>query len=377
MVVAGAGACGLWFVRKAAAAGLDVLVAERGRVGDGASGGFLGALMPHMPERWNAKKQFQLDGLLSLPNEIAALQEATGISCGYSRVGRLVPLVRHDLRKLAQERRSDASLNWRSPTESFGWQVLERPPLGGWPDDAVAAHGVVFETLAARMDPRRLLAALKRDLGQRRNVRLIEGNGVAAIDAATGTCRLDDGGSVACANVVVAAGAGSFPVVAALTGRPVAEVGRAVKGQAALLGCDMPPDTPLVYCDGVYVVPHADGTVAVGSTSEDVFASPCATDERLDDLLLRARRLCPVLAGAPVIERWAGVRPRAAGREPLVGPVTEGSRIVALTGGFRITLGIAHRMADAALDAIDGGRRVDLPAEFRAAERLARPHPEA
>lgn len=373
VLVAGAGACGLWFARKAADAGLSVVVAERGRVGTGASGGFLGALMPHTPDRWNAKKQFQLDGLFSLATEIAGLEAETEISCGYARVGRLIPVSRPDLAVLAHERRLLAKENWSGPNGGFGWRVLPGPPASGWPDRSVAGYGIVHEDLAARVHPRLLLAALKRDIERRHNVRLVEGDGVAAIDAETGACLLDSGERVNCSRLVIAAGAASFSMLARLLGRQAVEIGRGVKGQAALLSCNLPSDMPLVYHDGVYVVPHADGTVAVGSTSEDTFSSPSTTDGQLDRLLSRGRRLCPLLADAPVIERWAGVRPRAEGRDPLIGPLPGAPRVVALAGGFKITLGIAHRMAAAALDAIDGGRRVGLPASFRAERRLGEP----
>ncbi len=354
-------------------AGLHVVVAEQGSVGAGASGGFLGALMPHMPERWNAAKQFQLDGLVSLEAEVADLEEATGISCGYARVGRLIPIARDDLLALAHERGRLAGENWRGANGGYRWEVLPSSPADGWPGNAAAAHGVVFERLSARLDPRATLAALKSDLARRKNVRLIEGDGLSCVDAATATCRLDSGTSVACSHAVISAGAASFAIIAALLGRETADVGRPVKGQAALLACDMPPDMPLVYSDGVYVVPHAGSMVAVGSTSENDFSASRTTDGRLDDLLARARRLCPRVADAPVIERWAGLRPRAAGREPLVGPLPGLPRIIALTGGFKITLGIAHRLAEAALAALDGRDRPELPENFRAEQRLAPP----
>ena len=61
-----------------------------------------------------------------------------------------------------------------------------------------------------------------------------------------------------------------------------------------------------------------DGTVAVGSTSERDVADT-TTDAQLDALIARAQAICPALAGAEVIDRWAGVRPRALSRAPLVG----------------------------------------------------------
>ena len=86
--VAGAGVVGLWTARLAAARGLKVLVLEARAAGSGASGGLPGALMPHMPEQWNPKKQFQFEALASLESEVEKLEAETGLACGYRRCGR-------------------------------------------------------------------------------------------------------------------------------------------------------------------------------------------------------------------------------------------------------------------------------------------------
>ncbi|PZR70212.1 MAG: D-amino-acid oxidase, partial [Stutzerimonas stutzeri] len=59
LIVVGGGVMGLWTALFAARQGLSVHLAERRTIGAGASGGVLGALMPHLPDRWNAKKAFQ------------------------------------------------------------------------------------------------------------------------------------------------------------------------------------------------------------------------------------------------------------------------------------------------------------------------------
>ena len=43
-------------------------------------------------------------------------------------------------------------------------------------------------------------------------------------------------------------------------------------------------DRPQLFADGLHVVPHHDGTVAVGSTAERDFAAPDTTDDRLEFL---------------------------------------------------------------------------------------------
>jgi glycine oxidase len=73
----------------------------------------------------------------------------------------------------------------------------------------------------------------------------------------------------------------------------------------------------------------------------------------------------PRIRNAPVIERWAGVRPKAIGRDPMAGRHPDHPRIHALTGGFKISFGIAHRLASAVISEICGETDKSLPASFR------------
>ncbi|MGB7286840.1 MAG: FAD-dependent oxidoreductase, partial [Salaquimonas sp.] len=82
LIVVGGGIFGLWAARHAIKRGERVLVLEKREIGAGASGGFLGALMPHMPDNWEAKKQLQFAALSSMPAAIARLEAETGIDCG-------------------------------------------------------------------------------------------------------------------------------------------------------------------------------------------------------------------------------------------------------------------------------------------------------
>ena len=88
-------------------------------------------------------------------------------------------------------------------------------------------------------------------------------------------------------------------------------------------------------------------------------------------LAQRAAELCPDLAGADIVEQWAGIRPRAAGRDPVVGALPGAPRLVVASGGFKITLGIAHKMADAALNIVTGAS-CSLPSSFAVAAHIAR-----
>ena len=369
LLIAGGGVMGLWAALKAERLGIDTLLVDEGRLAEGASGGLLGALMPHMPDKWNDKKQIQFDALLSLEDEVRALEAETGRSVGYRRSGRLIPLPKPHLRTIAERHEREALSNWQAGERSFRWNVVDTSPSGpDWPSPDVASAGLVFDTFAARVSPRGLTGMLVERLRKARHVRIVEGAGVESIGGTT--ARLSDGASVAFGHCILSAGYRSFPLLETL-GPPLARpLGQPVKGQAAMLKGEIDPDLPLLYLDGLYIVPHEGGLAAIGSTSEDHFNEPFTTDGQIEDLIARARLLAPALKSAEVVERWAGLRPKAIDRDPMGGPHPDNARVIALTGGFKVSFGMAHRLADEALGAVQG-LSMNVPDGFRLASHIA------
>jgi len=371
LLVVGAGVMGLWAALKAAEAGLSVTLVDSSVAGQGASGGLLGALFPWMPDRWDAKKQYQFDALVALPDEIARLEALTGLGANYRRVGRIIPLPKSHLRDIAARHQRDAETNWQAGSARFHWQLNDGLPAGSGIDPASCAAGHVLDTLAARVEPRALVRLLRAALGRHARLRIVEHTALTALDPARGRAELGgDGRSLAFSHAVIAAGTGSFPILETLLPPLPKPLGQGVKGQAALLKADIDPGRPVVFLDGLYIVPHEGGLAAVGSTSENHYADAGSTDTRLDDVIARARDLLPELRDAPVVERWAGVRPKAIGRDPLVGPLPGHANVIAMTGGFKISFGIAHRLAISALDSVLGTRHAPLPANFTVEEQL-------
>ena len=369
LLIIGGGIMGLWAAVKADRLGIDTVLVDGGGVASGASGGILGALMPHMPDRWSDKKQFQFDALLSLETEILMVEAETGMDAGYRRCGRLIPLPKPHLRDIALGHQRDAQLHWKAGDRQFAWNVLDTTVEPGWPE-AEAGWSFAHDTLAARVSPRALTAALRRLVERSAHVRLIEGAEVSMIDPVAGRAALSDGDSLAFGHCIVAAGHRSFPLLEQL-GAPLARpLGQPVKGQAARMKAEVDPDLPLVFLDGLYVVPHGDGTVAIGSTSENSFNSATQTDSQLDELIARARLLVPRLAGAEVVERWAGLRPKAIERDPMVGAHPDYPNVIALTGGFKVSFGLAHRLADAVLEGLSGSDST-LPSGYHFSHHLA------
>lgn len=369
VLVIGGGVMGLWGAVKAAQRDARVLLADQGALGQGASFGLIGALMPHMPDKWNQKKQFQFDALVSLEDEVRALEAATGLSAGYRRSGRLVPLPKPHLREIALRHSADAEAVWQAGGRRFQWQVLDRPPVGGFVQADAGTSGFVFDTLAARAAPRKVTALLAAWLRLQPNVTILENTAVTALDGA-GRAQLSTGEDVGFGHALVASGHDAFPVLGGLAGALARPLGQPIKGQSALLAADLDPALPVLFFGGLYVIVHEDGRVAVGSTSEDSFADARCCDGQLDALVEKARQIVPALEHAPVVERWAGLRPKAIGRDPLVGVMPGQPRIIALAGGFKVSFGIAHRLAEAALDAAEG-RVPDVPESFLPESHIA------
>ena len=86
----------------------------------------------------------------------------------------------------------------------------------------------------------------------------------------------------------------------------------------------------------------------------------------------RAQELWPALREAKFLSHWAGVRPRSFAKDPIVGALDDQSSVHVLTGGFKISFGIAHRLAQALVERLTGAKQqVGLPTSYEVAYHLA------
>lgn len=338
VTIRGAGIVGLSLAWECCMRGARVAVIDPNGPGAGASGGILGALAPHTPENWNAKKAFQFESLCRAGAFWRAVDEAGGGASGYGRLGRLQPVESEQALARARERAVGAKTHWQGYAQ---WELVRAdtlpapwciPSPTGW---------LIRDTLSARLHPRRAIASLVAALTSRGVV--IAGEGA------------DQG------QVVWASGVRDLRRIGAALGR---SYGSGIKGQAALLGHASPPDSPQLFADGLHIVPHQDGTVAIGSTTERVFESAHSTDMQLCALIDKARSLLPALADAPVIERWAALRPRSLTRAPVLGPHPLQPGAFIANGGFKIGFGMAPQMARAMADLMLEGNSTGIPESF-------------
>lgn len=341
ITVRGAGIFGLSIAWACAQRGARVQVVDPHGAGAGSSGGLVGALAPHVPENWNPKKQFQFESLLMAESFWAEVEAAGGVSAGYGRTGRLQPLQDARAVDLARQRAETARTLWQGHAE---WQLRPVEEVGDWcPPSATGL--VVHDTLSARMHPRRACAALVAALAVR---------GITVMPEAP-----DQG------QVLHAKGYAGLLELNAAFDKPI---GGGVKGQAALLRFDA-GEVPQLYADGLHIIPHADGTLAIGSTSERGFDDPTSTDAQLDDVIERAQQAVPLLHGAEVIECWAGVRPRAKSRAPMLGAWPDRPGHFIANGGFKIGFGMAPKAAQIMADLLLEGQD-EIPSGFRIADNL-------
>lgn len=335
VTIYGAGIFGLSVAWSCVKRGAKVQVIDPHGVAAGSSGGIVGALAPHTPENWNDKKEFQFQSLTMAEDYWREVSDVAGKNSGYARTGRLQPIADDHALTLAKARQESAVSLWRGKAV---WDIEKADTYGDWCPQSPTGL-VIKDTLSARVHPRQACAAL-----------------AAALQAKGATITAE-----AAPRGIVVWATGWQGLVEMSQDLPRA-MGNGVKGQAILLAHDR-ATLPQLFADALHVIPHADGTVAIGSTSERAFEDPQSTDAELDEIYERALTVVPALRNAEVIARWAGVRPRARSRAPMLGahPTRAGEFIA--NGGFKIGFGMAPKAGEVMADLILEGQN-NIPAGF-------------
>ncbi|MEM6307020.1 MAG: FAD-binding oxidoreductase [Pseudomonadota bacterium] len=333
VTILGAGVIGLSCALACLKQGAKVQVIDPFGPAHGASGGIVGALAPHTPDNWNPKKQFQFESLLMARDFWPWVEDISGQTTGYRPTGRIQPILTEKQRPAAHRRAIESQVLWQGQAE---WVVVpashhdwEPPTPTGW---------LITDTLSAHLHPLQATQAMAQ-----------------AVRALGGWF-----GDTPHGAVIDATGWAGLKTLSNDMGH---NVGGGVKGQAALLHAPWAGKAQ-IFADGVHIIPHQDGTVAVGSTSERDFKMPTNTDGQLDEVITRAKMLLPVLQNARVIQRWANVRPRANSRAPMMGPHPLKCDVYIANGGFKIGFGMAPKMGKVMADLVLNGQN-NIAAAFR------------
>lgn len=131
-------------------------------------------------------------------------------------------------------------------------------------------------------------------------------------------------------NVVIAAGWRSAEIGGAEFYAPTLPV----RGQMLALGRVAGSPRMILRCERGYIAPREDGRVVVGSTLEPGSSAKQTTAGGLRKILTATTEMAPVLAEAPVLESWAGLRPDSPDHLPIVG-ATDIEGLFIATGHYR------------------------------------------
>ena len=299
---------GLAIARRLASAGLSVTVFDRSTPGREASYAAGGMLCPRL--EFEKESRLSEMGEISLqlyPDYARALEEETGLCVDLRLNGVVSPLG-------ADPGSTGINENGARIIEGHTLRDLE-------PGIAPEITRALYYEEEGSLDSRALTEALEaacRKLGVaiREDCEVIE---VIATEDRVNGVRTPSGDF---SSPVVINSAGSW--ASEISGAQQVEV-RPIKGQMLLLDCggnekEIPRHT--IYTHDIYLVPRADGRLIVGTTVEDKGFDKEVEPEVISDLHQSATRLFPFLGEMPVLDSWAGLRPRGEHEIPTIGPLS-------------------------------------------------------
>jgi glycine oxidase len=322
VLVVGGGIIGLAVARRLAQTGLSVRVLERGRAGAEASTAAAGLILA----------QAETDPPTGTPAELSA-QEAFVHICLRGR-----ELWRGFAASVAEESGSEVTLHMNGAVavalDDEEAVAVERRVV--WQEarglDALLltedwlqnlAPGVVTPTAAlfsrdGYFNNQSFLPTLA-EAARRAGVDVVENTEVTALitdgDRVTGA-RTPDTAHLA-EHTVLAAGAWSDGLLPAGELRPGV---RPARGQILVLDSGIETPTHILCAKGVYLAPRPDGTTLAGSTIQDAGFDKAVPEDAVAHIREGVSKFLPAARRWPMLDSWAGFRPRSADDLPVVGP---------------------------------------------------------
>lgn len=169
-------------------------------------------------------------------------------------------------------------------------------------------------------------------------------------------------GFISTRKVVIAAGAWT-----SLIDLPEAIFVEPIRGQILCFKAGSEFARHVIYSSRGYLVPRHDGRLLAGSTSERAGFEKRVTDEGVSQINSLAREIAPALAGLPLVDSWAGFRPRASDGRPILGASDRIKGLFYATGHFRNGILLAPITGELIADEITQGRHSSLLEPFRPA----------
>ncbi len=299
--IVGGGVAGLTVAVAAADSGLSVAVVDMPASG-AASRAAAGMLAPSLDGLPDSVLQLALAARDYYPDFLAALTERSGETVELNRLG-VLELAAGDEDLSVMHARAHEGAALISPAEL---QRLE---------PALAPHaGAVLHPHDGAVDNVQLMVALERAVGVHPGIVRVADRAMSMRLGTFAELRAAGGAHVSSRWMVLAGGAW----VNNIDGLPRPLPVRPVRGQ--LLSIRDSPVRHVTYAPGTgYLVPRG-GTLGVGATSEESGFLNLTTSKGRRDLMSVVSRTLPGLAGATVLDHWAGLRPMTPDNLPILGP---------------------------------------------------------
>lgn len=332
IVIIGGGVIGLAVARGLALRGVrDVLLIERDSLGAESSRAAAGMLAPQA-EANRAHEFFFLtcQSRNMYPAFAAALLDETGIDIELETTGTLyLAFTEHDVEEL--QKRYEWQTKAGLTVEKMDTRAVRQlePAIN---EDVRLALKFPLDT---QVENRRLISALAA-ASERLGVRLETGTAVTSLrierDRVTGveTSR----GFIAAKSVVIAGGAWSSLLGAGDKALPDLRI-KPVRGQMLCFQPNLRLTKHVIYSPRGYLVPRRDGRLLAGSTTEHAGFEKQVTASGAHSIISAALEISPQVASLPLVDSWAGLRPRAADTLPVLGPCDEIAGVYYATGHYR------------------------------------------
>jgi glycine oxidase len=353
VVVIGGGVIGLTIARALALRGAgDICLIERASLGHEASFAAAGMLAPQA----EANSQDDFFRLATRSRDLyadfaASLHEETGIDVELDTTGTLyVALTYHDLVEIEKRYawQTAAGLPVEMLTQSQTQQIE--------PCISPSVLAALRFPLDVQVENRRLLSALANSVSKL-GVSMLMGTSVESVkieeDRIEGvqTSR----GFISCQAAVVAAGTWSSFIKFAPASQKPAPAVEPVRGQ--MISFDARPQVTrhVIYSPRGYIVPRRDGRLLAGSTSERAGFAKQVTAGGIASILKNAQEISPSVSALPIVDTWAGLRPRAPDNLPVLGPCDEIGGLFYATGHYRNGILLAPVTGELIAEAVVGG----------------------
>jgi glycine oxidase len=333
VLVVGGGVVGCCIAYYLSLAGAKVTLLERGRLASGASGVAAGMLAPQVEAPFaDAFFEVALKGRGEHGPLAEQLLEDVGLDVEHRRTG-ILRVARTEAERVDLQR----MLRWQA-ARGLSAEWIESSDLG---ECEPLLKGVAARLLAGGL----WLA----DEGQVRGPRLVQALASAAIKrgarfqestTVVGVCTSGgrvtgvrtNRGEFGAETVVLAAGVWSPDLASGIgLNLPVAPV----KGQIMNLRALGRSPRQVLWCGECYLVPRPDGEIVLGATEEEGNYDATPTVAGMNRLTEAALEVAPAVGSFTLEGFWAGLRPAAPDRFPIVGRVATLEGLLLATAHYR------------------------------------------